>query len=757
MAERRYLPIKVVLPTNTDFEDPDPGGSTKIFGEVTHGLRKRLADEAADVRKRFQPQLQRNPAVPCIAKVRLKKEAMAKSHRPTRLFTDDTCPICAVKTPVELYVAVTDAGLREVEARILSDNTEKGLAAISTIISINPWTEEDSLGNRTAADIAEEVKHSKGKRLRIQLFTHRNQRQNAAILQLLETAAGVPVETFDYGDGDLYAAVPAVPAQKVRLLASLPATRSLGAFPDYRIVRTSSHSLGPLSIGRFPPPIPGVPYGVVGIIDSGTDPDSQLLKAWVRDRWDAVPRTQQNNSHGTFVAGLIVHSRKLNGGDRSFPDSACRIVDVVAFDETGEVSEYDLMNIIDEAICRFPDVRVWNLSLGLVGPCCRLDEFSPFGRFLDSRSKQHEVLFVVAAGNWPHPHQAGPLRTFPPQAIIGDGDRICPPADALRGLTVGSIAHKHNESACVKAEQPSPFSRRGPAGGYLLKPDLSHNGGNCDANGDYVQTGVVSLEVGQRIAENIGTSFATPIVSSIAGSLYHELDVPTGDASPLLVKGMMIHSSLVKTNPTKVMVNYTGVGRPLDVEEMVNCSASEALMVLRVPMSSKKMFFKHSFPMPPSLRTEDGKVFARIYMTVVHDCPMDGGYGLEYCRSNLLATLGTVNSAGEDYKRHVKPIAKPASAGSEAKLVMDGFKWSPVKLYVGDISDVDANRSWRLKLWLQHRNGYLPEGRQEALIFITIIDPRGQGKVYDELVRGMNQLAWRTHDLQIRSRVGRVR
>ena len=758
MAEKRNLPIKIVLPSRIDFEDPEGGGKKTIFGEVTPELRQRLAGAVSEIRRRFQVQFKLNPRIPCVAKVGLKAEAIAKSHRPTRLFNDQSCPICAVRTSSELYVAVTEIGLANVERSILDDDTIEGRAAISTIVSILPWTEEDSLGDRSAEQIVADVKKSKGKKLRIRLFSHRNQVANASVVLQIENTAGVKPEIIEYGDGDVYVALPEIPVSKVKLLASLPATRSLGAFPDYRVVRTSSRALGPISSRRFPPPIAGKTYGIVGMIDSGTDPTNAFLRPWIEDRWDAVPCSEQDNSHGTFVAGLIVHSRELNNRDMRFPASACRIVDVAAFDRTGEISEYDLRNVIDESLSRFPHVRVWNLSLGLVGSCCSLEEFSPFGRFLDSCSKEHNVLFVVAAGNWPHPSDGDkPLRTFPPQTSIGEDDRICPPADALRGLTVGSIAHIDSPTSCVKADHPSPFTRRGPAGGFLLKPDLSHNGGNCDAAGDYMQVGVISLETGQQLAENIGTSFATPIVTSIAGDVYHELDVPGGDASPLLVKGMMIHSAFVKAKLKKTMVNYTGLGRPLDSDEIVSCSESDAMMVFRVPLPPKKWFFKHSFPMPPSLVTDDGTVKAKIYMTVLHDCPMEGGYGLEYCRSNLRATLGTVDSTGDDYARHVNPVIKPVSTGPEQRLIMDGFKWSPVKLFAGNITQVDHARQWRLKLWLQHRDGYEPDGSQEAIVLITISDPRQQGKVYDEMVRAMTQLAWTTRDLQIRSRLGRLR
>jgi hypothetical protein len=144
-------------------------------------------------------------------------------------------------------------------------------------------------------------------------------------------------------------------------LAGFVGVQSLTAFPEYRIVRTASRTLANISAAAFPLPEKGREYGVVGLIDSGTDSNNKLLQAWVMERYDFVPHSMQNNEHGSFVAGLLAHARKLNYGDQRFPDASSRIVDVVAFDRDGEISEYDLITVIDGAIAKFPFVKVWNL------------------------------------------------------------------------------------------------------------------------------------------------------------------------------------------------------------------------------------------------------------------------------------------------------------------------------------------------------------------------------------------------------------
>src|SRR5690606_38742658 len=101
-------------------------------------------------------------------------------------------------------------------------------------------------------------------------------------------------------------------------LAKFVGTQSLSLFPEYRIVRKASRALSNISSLDFPPPQAGVEYGVVGIIDTGTDPNNTHLQAWVTERFDFVPRDMQNNKLGSSVAGLLVHGKKLDHDNHIF-------------------------------------------------------------------------------------------------------------------------------------------------------------------------------------------------------------------------------------------------------------------------------------------------------------------------------------------------------------------------------------------------------------------------------------------------------
>lgn len=601
MDGNELLPIKVVFPRPEDYKAPPPGGgSTKVFGVVDDAVRATFATEVRDVARYFEPSFRRPETLPAVAKVTLKPEAVAKSHRPTDLFNPDTCPIIGGNKLGEIYVCVDPRGLDRLAKKIEQGATRHVEANISTLKVIHPYGTQDILGGVTLEELQERLVREQ-RPLRVRLFRYHSPTLDAKVDALFEKVAresGIrDLSRLNYAEGlRLYRARDVEPERLVSL-ASFVGLQSLSLFPAYRIVRSTSRTLGNISVNDFPPPEPGREYPLVGLIDSGTDPNNPLLQAWVAARLDLAPKDRQDNDHGSFVAGLIAHGRRLNHNDDRFPSVSSRIVDVVAFDREGEISEDELLVAIDSGLERFPEVKVWNLSLGSSDPC-NDDNFSEFGTALDERAERRGVLFVIAAGNY----SRTPFRTWPPQEGIGEADRICPPADAMRGLTVGSIAHLETASTCVRLGEPSPFSRRGPGPAYVMKPELTFYGGNCDPCGQYVQAGVVSIDGHGHRAENIGTSFANPLASTLAANIDAELRTPSTPRPRPLVKALMIHAAFLRNSPLDVpRFNYTGLGCPPDIAQIINCRQSAATVIFEVPVRTKPDFGKRPFPLPPCL------------------------------------------------------------------------------------------------------------------------------------------------------------
>jgi len=717
--------------------------------------RQTLLAELADVRKQFGDILQRRTHLPAVARVVLKKEALAKSHRPTHLFEKDSCPIIGGEDFGHLLVSVTNAGLAALEKDLVRGTTADLKADVSTLRRIEPYTADDAAGDGGVAALQRLVAERRPEQIRLRLFKHGRSRADGAIYEeFLALARALRLEipeSLPYLSELRMFRVRGITPEVIPALASFVGTQSIGLVPEFEV--TAQYvPVGQLKEADFPAPRPGVEYPVVGVIDTGTDPANALLQAWVVDRDEEdVPRADQDNAHGSFVAGLIANGFHLNHKDPQFPRTQCRIVDVVAVPKpTTPLTEDDLLKTIRRVVKKYPDVRVWNLSLSRKDKVCCDDAFSEFGMELDKIQQEFDVSFVSCAGNF----EELPLRGWPPEDL-GERDRIHPPADSALGVSVGAVAHVDRPSSRVRPREPSPFSRRGPGAAFLPKPEVGHVGGNCDGQLNYRQVGVLSLSTNGQVCEAIGTSFSTPIVASILAS------IRSGTAAPMsrtLAKALLVHSAALRHGPIDAAeLRYRGFGVPGDPSDVLTCPPWQATLIFEPELQpSKKIFARADFPIPKCFRRPDGRVEGEFLMTLVYDPPLSPSAGAEYCQTNVDVSLGTYDPGKDGKRAHdwkVPPEPKDYGKLYEEHLVEHGFKWSPVKVYRSAL-EATSGKQWRLRLDLLYRASVQPAAEpQRAALVVTLFDPARQKPVYDEVVRAMRTSGWSTVDLQVAPRL----
>lgn len=739
MSETSKLPIKVVPTLERDFYRPVvSGGPPKIFGEVNKELRQKLSSEVIAVRDQFASAFKTYPGAPAVARAKVKAEAMAKSHRPTNIFDPRTCPIIGAEGLGQILLSATKEGLEQLARRIESTQTKLGIANLSTVDSIEAVLPIVHL----PADLKRPVK--------LKLFRHHLRESDEAIEQyfrsILNEFTDESVQEVRYGRGLKVYRIESKNPKLYKSLEGFVGTQSMGEFPVYFPVRTTATTIRSVAPEDFPPPDPNVDYPVVGVVDSGTPENDPYLSQWRVGRVCAVPPQFQDNSHGSFVSGLIIHPRRLNHSDSRFPSCSAKVLDVVALGKGG-TSEEILIATLEDVLKKHPEVKVWNLSLGTSTPV-RDRSFSDFGVALDRLQDDFGVTFVLAAGNY----REKPLRTWPPDDL-GEKDRICPPADSVRSIVVGSVAHREHSSSRVKENQPSPFTRRGPGPVYLPKPELSHIGGNCNAQLNGSQVGVLSLDGKGNVAEDIGTSFATPLASTLFANVSHRVV----GSSRLLARALLVHSAALRTGKIDPqLLKYQGFGAPPDVDAILGCDPSQCTLIFELSIAQSVAYEKSVFPMPKCLYINDDTVRANIMMTLVHDTDLDASFGSEYCRSNIEVSLGTYD-VGEDGKRHQKKQVpedpKLVGKGYEKDLVEYGFKWSPVKVYRREMVRGVRGENWRLDLSIHHRSSHVQLKPQTAVLIITVSDPKKTAPVYNEMVVEMARLGWAASDLQVRPRV----
>ncbi|MBP2327836.1 subtilisin family serine protease [Kibdelosporangium banguiense] len=232
----------------------------------------------------------------------------------------------------------------------------------------------------------------------------------------------------------------------------------------------------------------------VAVLDTGWDYDHPDLQGLVIDErsFGLAKNANDDNGHGTHVAGIIAGSGSASGGRYAgvAPDVDLLIGKVL--DDSGSGSASQIIAGMEWAVAAGADIV--NMSLGSRFPSDGTDVMS---QAVNALSRQSDTLFVVAAGN------SGPGATT-----------VAAPAAADAALTVGAV-----DSASVIA----PFSSRGPRlGDGAVKPEITAPGVNVIAPrakgtpiGDVDPEGPMG-PINDNYTALSGTSMAAPSVAGAA-------------------------------------------------------------------------------------------------------------------------------------------------------------------------------------------------------------------------------------------------
>ncbi|MHC4662220.1 MAG: S8 family peptidase [Planctomycetota bacterium] len=756
MSKDKHLPIKIVESARKDFRAPQLGGGPrKIFGVFNQYVRNRLIRQLSHVKNYFKPwfEEERASGIPGVARVILKKDAIAKSHRPSGLFKKDTCPIIGGGALRELYISITPSGLTYLAEKIERDNSKSGEANISTISKIEPFSIENALLGPSLGFAQKELE-KKDNELKIRLFIHDTPEKNEILksrFNNLVSALRLPEpEEMKYSSKMKVFKLRGVKAKHLVNLAGFIGTQSFRTPHHFSIVEPAFLNIKKADPREFSSPGQKSKYPIIGIIDTGTNPADKIISPWIISRHNYVVPNFSRYEHGSFVAGLMLYGSVLN--DIRFGGFPVKIIDVAAVPDPkkDKLGEDDLLAILEEVIPKHPDVKWWNLSLSINEPVG--EEFTDLGIMLDEIQDKYNVRFVLPVGNF----GTLPLPGWPRDGFKGQ-NKLSSPADCVRGTSVGSIAHQDNPNSCVKINQPSAFTRRGPGAAFLTKPELVHYGGNCRSNGDYQQLGVLSLDGNGNVVEHVGTSYSTPLITAVLANIDASIK---GYANSSLVRALAIHSAFLDYPDLTVSeLRYKGFGIPNDLGSIISCKPWEATLIFEPELRLGLEFIKHPFPIPQCLFKKKNKVVGEILMTLAYDPPLEASAGAEYCRINVDASLGTYkqlkNGKPYEHKLQIKPQPKneDLKAWFEQYQIKHGFKWSPLKVYGRKMKRGVGGKNWDLRLNMIARDGYKPTKPQKVAVIVTMRSFDESDNVYNETVRLLNQIGWRTSNLRIEERI----
>lgn len=525
-------------------------------------------------------------------------------------------------------------------------------------------------------------------------------------------------------------------------------------------------------------PQDGVTYPVVGILDSGIAHIPHLEKWICKDKSTYFTEDETDKGHGTFVSGIVEYGDELIGKECS-GTRGCKLYDANVISKFyRNMFEDEVIDNIRDAVSHRPDIKIWNMSIGTEVTADE-QEFSDYAKELDNIQDEYDILIVKSAGNCPE--------------LPIPVSRISVPADSVRSLVVGSIAHKKREYDRAEINCPSPFSRKGRGPSNIIKPEVVSYGGNAgvDENGELTESPVLSFTPEGRIIGKTGTSFSTPRVTAIAAGLQMKM----GESfNPLLAKALIIHSAHY---PSEIKMEigdklkYAGFGLPSSCNKILFNNKYETTLILQDTLEKGRFIEILDFPYPQSM-IENGYFYGNIQVTLVSRPMLSTSQGAEYCQSNLKVMLGTYDNKTQrdTSRRNIKnPIGAEgrknmlgsslygvraqrdvvSSYASERMLVDYGDKFQPTKKWNIDLSELKqspknkflkAPKSWYLKIEGLYRQFIedLNESNniaisQDFCLIITIRDPKCQHEIYDEVTKQLDNYGFAYNSVKVDQQV----
>lgn len=289
--------------------------------------------------------------------------------------------------------------------------------------------------------------------------------------------------------------------------------------------------------GTSPEPGPsGALLPAVATVDGGVPRAHPLLAGYRRGEYRHRDVTHTNpGDHGSRVASRIVFGEVDAGRSGFVPGpGTCRFLDVIVPTYPGEDGdvEFDdkqILEALDTAARDYPDVRVFNLSLGGRVPLSKLSDFDRQERYselqsLDNFAFDRDVVIAVAAGNTPR----GAIPNVDYPGHFADEDwGMAAWAAGFNTLVVGGDVPEENADGIARHKGwPSPFTRVGPGVANAAVPNFSASAGDSAEGYRWrpgQRLGVWTLNQNGNWEDAPGTSFAAPIVARDAAILLDAL------------------------------------------------------------------------------------------------------------------------------------------------------------------------------------------------------------------------------------------
>lgn len=757
----RELPIKVFKARAEDDRLTEGGGSSNqpswyLSGDELYNHSNNLLKVIKEIDTIFQNKSEIGDFLPAVLSTHIIDDAIAKSHRGkvNQIFNvNEKNNIIGFSEANSILIKVDNQKDLELVGKNIksADKFSAGLSAIEEIKLFEP-----------------EVEVEVGNVLRVELFNYYDYDLNKLVRRRFESLAeeiGLTAEKARYSSNSIIYKILESSHEQLEVLKTFSGLHSIVDMPVYK---TLFDDYGEEIIVDIKPPKKEGFYPVVGVLDSGIS-RIKHLDQWIDGVETFYTESDIDRSHGTFVSGILLYGDELEGRSLTSSDGF-KLFDATIFPRGNSIHEDELLQNVREVIEKYPAINMWHLSIGGESETS-INRISHFGAALDELQMNYNILIIKSAGN---------CLNYKNNAIR---KRLKCGSDSVYSLVVGSIAHKQRDNDLAEVDHPSPFTVSGFALGNIIKPDLTHYGGNASPESI---TGVNSFSISGEYTSSAGTSFSAPRVTALAAELYKRIG---SEFDPLLIKALLIHSAKYPTNSvtidTEDRVKLMGYGIPSSAEEVLFNDPHEITLILNDTLEKGNFIEILDFPFPEDLQ-EEGYYYGEIHITLVTNPIIDENQGSEYCQSNIDILLGTYDETIDrgSGKTIRNPIGRDMSVNflnksifSERKqkhhqdfhnerLLLDCYKkYQPVKKWVINIDEFNnsphdrfllAPKRWYLKItglyreFTEVRNTGL---NQDFCLIITIKDTKRQHNIYQSVSALLNARSFVNNNIQLRERI----
>jgi hypothetical protein len=597
-------------------------------------------------------------------------DSLAPSWTPRALF--DSRFGCRLSAPGSggYLIEASSAELAELAAHIRNSQTIEARTAISRVENIGTYESNAVLHGRTAEQVWSEAEQVRGGRLFIVWFApFKDSAARASVTDQLAsfeserlslpTYTGVRLTSNDLFDEPLAQIVQArdqtslakavrryrnngVARSTVTLTSEQALNQLAGSGASIRIDPVRAIAVTSPGEGAHPnPPIPvAANQPVIAVVDGGLTAKSYLpMEAW--RAVPLVPDGQADHVHGNRVGSLVVQGHAWNN-KLSLPNLNCRIGTVQAIPKRGAQGSHSPESLIDylrQVARQHPEAKVWNMSFNAVGPEDNPEIVSYLGHEIALFARDYNVLPVISIGN---------------RSPNNPSHTLCAPADCEAGLTVAG--RMHDEEGLPSGGCDA--SLRGPGPDGMLKPDLSWF------------SRVKAIGGGEPV---VGTSYATPLVASLAAHTFANLK----DPSPDLVRALLIDKAELESHD-----HGLGWGAPYDSMLPWRCPSGTVTMAWKADLIPGYAYYWNDIPIPAEL-IKDGKLLGSARLTAILKPIVSETGGPNYFSTRLQVALQYSDRGGKTANL-LGSMKEDKITEQEAR--SDLAKWHPVRRHARNFS-----------------------------------------------------------------------